>query len=280
MLSSRPLLVTADVTVAAVRCHGAGAAWSDPEPVGRFGLVLVRSGLFRREVDGAETVVDACAGYLHRPGSVQRIAHPAGGDVCTSLTIGPAALDMLTGGVALPRDRTNAPVFTSSAIDLEHRTLLARARAGADADELAERAMLVAGGVVAGLVPHAVAAGVPTRPRARRAIDQVRQAVADDPGVRLADLARITELSPYHLSRLFRQRSGVTIGRLRSRLKVRRALDRLAEGQCDLATLAADMGFADQAHLTREVRRETGRTPGELRRLLAPSAVSLQSPRN
>jgi AraC-like DNA-binding protein len=32
--------------------------------------------------------------------------------------------------------------------------------------------------------------------------------------------------------------------------------------------VAADTGFADQAHLTRTVRRETGHTPGDLRRLL------------
>ena len=152
-----------------------------------------------------------------------------------------------------------------------HRALLARVTAGADTEELAERALLLVGTVVAGLAPKAVAAGFPTQRRAERVVDQVRQAVAADPGLRLADLARVTELSPYHLSRLFHRSSGVTISRLRTRLKVRQALDRLADGQRDLAALAAEAGFADQAHLTRTVRRETGRTPGQLRALLAPS---------
>jgi AraC-like DNA-binding protein len=31
--------------------------------------------------------------------------------------------------------------------------------------------------------------------------------------------------------------------------------------------VAADAGYADQAHLTRECRRLTGLTPGELRRV-------------
>jgi AraC-like DNA-binding protein len=274
VLSSRPLVATADVAVAAVRCQGAGPAWSDPEPVGRFGLVLVRSGLFRRQVDGAETVVDTCAGYLQRPGSEQRIAHPLGGDVCTSFRIGAAALDAITGGAALPADRADGPIFTDPAADLGHWALLARARAGAGTDELTERAMLVIGTVLAGVVPHAVAAGFPGQRRSRRVVDQVRQAVATDPGVRLADLARATELSPYHLSRLFHRSSGMTIGQLRSRLKVRRVLGRLADGQRDLAALAAETGFADQAHLTRTVRRETGRTPGQLRALLSPRHAS------
>lgn len=34
-----------------------------------------------------------------------------------------------------------------------------------------------------------------------------------------------------------------------------------------LATLAADAGFADQAHMTRDVRRLTGHTPNQIRRL-------------
>jgi AraC-like DNA-binding protein len=35
-----------------------------------------------------------------------------------------------------------------------------------------------------------------------------------------------------------------------------------------LAQLAADAGFADQSHMTRHVRRETGFTPEQLRELI------------
>jgi AraC-like DNA-binding protein len=253
-----------------VRCRDDGPAWSDPEPVDRFGLVLVRSGLFRRQVDGAETLVDACAGYLQRPGSEQRVAHPAGVDVCTSVTIAAPAVDAITSGAAVPPDRADGPIFTTPAVDLWHRALLARARSGAGTDELGERAMLMIGTVLAGLLPHAVAAGFPAPRRCGRVVDQVRQAVAADLGVRLADLARAAELSPFHLTRVFQRGSGMTISQFRGRLRVRRALDRLANGQRDLAALAAETGFADQAHLTRMVRRETGRTPGQLRALLSP----------
>ncbi|WP_091202512.1 helix-turn-helix domain-containing protein [Micromonospora narathiwatensis] len=56
--------------------------------------------------------------------------------------------------------------------------------------------------------------------------------------------------------------------RYRNRLRVGRALDRLEEGVDSLAGLAAELGFADQAHLTRTVRAQLGHTPGQLRRLL------------
>src|SRR5262245_5795851 len=270
MLRSPSLLGTPSITVASVRCDGRGSAWSPPESVRHFSVVLVRSGLFRRQVGGSEIVVDACSGYLERAGSEQRFAHPVGGDICTTFTVNSALLDATIHGAALPKDRVDGPIFTSPTVDVAHRALLARAGAGADAEELEERAVLVVGSVVAGLATEAVLAGFPAQRRAERVVDQVRQAVAADPGLRLADLALATKLSPYHLSRLFHRSSGVTISQLRSRLKVRRALDRLADGQRDLALLAAEVGFADQAHLTRTVRRETGRTPGQLRALLAP----------
>src|SRR5262245_43795454 len=224
MLRSRRLLATAEMTVAAVRCDGGGSAWSTPERIRHVSLVLVRSGLFRRQVGGSEIVADACSGYLERAGSEQRIAHPVGGDICTTFTISGALLEATTHGAALPQDRADGPILTSPTIDVGHRAFLARARAGADADELAERALLLVGSVVAGLAPEAVAAGFPTQRRAEWVVDQVRQAVAADPGLRLADLARVTQLSPYHLSRLFHRTSGVTISQLRSRLKVRQAL--------------------------------------------------------
>ena len=53
------------------------------------------------------------------------------------------------------------------------------------------------------------------------------------------------------------------------RLRVRAALDRCAEGERELARLAAELGFADQAHLTRAVRAETGTTPAALRAALS-----------
>jgi AraC-like DNA-binding protein len=49
------------------------------------------------------------------------------------------------------------------------------------------------------------------------------------------------------------------------RLRARAALERLAGGEDDLARLAADVGFADQSHLCRVVRAETGQVPSVLR---------------
>jgi len=119
-------------------------------------------------------------------------------------------------------------------------------------------------------VPARVEPGRAATARARRAlVDDAREALAVDPDHSLADLAATLNVSATHLSRLLRAATGHTIARHRMRLRARAALDRLAGGEQQLARLAADLGFANQSHLCRVIRNETGHTPSSLRR---PSA--------
>jgi AraC-like DNA-binding protein len=83
------------------------------------------------------------------------------------------------------------------------------------------------------------------------------------------ELARTIAISPHHLSRIFSECTGETISRYRNRVRVRMALERLADGETSLARLAADLGFADQAYRSRVVRREVGQSPSRLRESLA-----------
>ena len=83
--------------------------------------------------------------------------------------------------------------------------------------------------------------------------------------VRLDELARVAELSPFHLIRLFRRRYGVTPFAYLRNLRVERARDALRCGE-SLAEIAANLGFADQSHLGRAFRHVMGATPGQYRR--------------
>lgn len=84
----------------------------------------------------------------------------------------------------------------------------------------------------------------------------------------LLPLAEFLGVSPYQLSRAFTRELGISLTQYRNRVRVGRALERLEDGEPSLATLAADLGFADQAHLTRTIRRHVGHTPTAVRRLL------------
>jgi AraC-like DNA-binding protein len=251
-----------------VRCAGRLTEWSEPEPSTGHSVVFVRRGCFRRRVDGRESVLDAAVVYFERPGQEQQVAHPhGGGDSCTAFALAPETAAHLFGGdPELPTE----PLFSDSELDLHHRHLVGMS-ARADPFELAERAVAVLAAVLGRAHPARVASGRPGTAAARaEAVETVREVIAAHPGTGLFELARWVAVSPHHLSRIFSQRTGETVSRYRNRIRVRMALERLADGERSLARLAGDLGFADQAHLCRVVRSEVGHSPARLRERLTP----------
>jgi AraC family transcriptional regulator len=109
-----------------------------------------------------------------------------------------------------------------------------------------------------------VAAGAPAQPGwlavALRAID-------DHVGrIPLARLARACRLHPAHLSRAFKQHMGCSVGEYSRQSRVSRARLLLRESTLGLAEIAAECGFADQAHFSRVFKRLVGSTPLRFRR--------------
>jgi AraC-like DNA-binding protein len=248
--------------LAEVACPGHGIRWSAPEPVTAFGIVLVRRGAYRRRIRGRESLVDPGTAYLQLPGTEHAFAHPAGADLCTSITLDLAGHE--------PPHRLD-PIHLDPRVGLAHRLLVARARAGADPVTLTDLATELADTVLAALARD--------RDRDRRSTDHqladaARELMALDPDSPLPELARRLAVSPYHLSRVFHRTAGVTLSRYRIRLRTNAALERLSTGERGLAALAADLGFADQAHLTRTLRAETGLPPGRVRALLTAAGSS------
>jgi AraC-like DNA-binding protein len=268
MLRADTVLARDGIAVADVACRHTAGRGDEDEHSARHGIVFVRRGCFVRVVEGAEELLDATAAYCMNPGAEVRYDHPHDdGDDCTALFLSPRLAAALWGGD--PQLPARA-LRTSSRIDLEHRLLLAAARRGEDPDEQVERAIALGAAALEGADARRVAAGRPATARARRALaDGAREALVADPDRSLLDLAGALAVSPHHLSRVFASVVGHTISRHRMILRARAALERVAGGERDLARLAADVGFADQSHLARVVRRETGRPPSALRALLA-----------
>lgn len=298
MLEFRSLLTTGWAAATAVRCPGGHTA---EEPVTTSAIVLLRRGVFVRHVAGRATLADVTTGYLQRPGETQRISHPHGGDVCTTLTISPELADRFAHA---------GPIHVSPAADLLHRRLLAappqnppglppdpsalppdlatlpparadppslppaRANTSALPPDRADLAALppdradLAAELLSALLPASRA----TR-WAHPVVEGVRELLHTDPALGLTELAASAGWSPWHLSRAFHQVTGCTLSAYRRRLRVRAALDDLVtDPSTALAGVAARAGFADQSHMTRAIRAETGTPPAALRRHLTSTA--------
>ncbi len=89
--------------------------------------------------------------------------------------------------------------------------------------------------------------------------------------VTLAELSQLTQLSRFHLVRVFRDTMGVPPHAYLRQLRVQRAKRALQAGQ-PIAQVALETGFTDQGHLTRWFRRLWGYTPGDYRNSVQDSS--------
>ncbi len=270
MLSFADVAVRPEFTVTTVTCRDDHKGWSEVESPDDYRIVLVRRGRFCRRTADVQTDVDPTLAYVGVPGEEEHFAHPAGGDVCTLVSLTPDLWAALAGDAARAG---GSAVYVDPGLDLTHRRVLAGASTGDVDYALTEQLLNLVGRVMTQIRiggpqarGHSILADRSLVASARRAI------VEDDPAsTGLFPLADLIGVSPYRLSRAFTRELGVSVTRYRNRVRLGRALDRLEDGEPSLAALAADLGFADQAHLSRMMRDQLGHTPTALRRLLAPA---------
>jgi AraC-like DNA-binding protein len=268
VLSFVALTTRPDFAVTAVTCRNDHRNWSQEESRDTVRIALVRRGRFRRRTHGVSADIDSTVGYLGLPEEEEHFAHPAGGDTCTSISLTPALWRTLAGDS--PRITTSTP-YIDARLDFTHRRLLAATR-GPDIDYAgAERVVDLIASMISQVVTTTTPGGASVSVGDQALVAAARSAIGDDhPAASgLFPLAAHLGVSPYRLSRAFSREMGVSLTRYRNRVRVTRALDRLEAGESQLAILAADLGFADQAHLCRVMRDHLGHTPTALRRLLA-----------
>lgn len=100
-------------------------------------------------------------------------------------------------------------------------------------------------------------------------LTEARQHLLDHPQVAITALARTLRKHPVHLARQFRTTFGETPSEVRQHDRTARAIDQIVRSSRTLSDIAFDVGFSDQAHMTRALKAMTGWTPADLRRVLA-----------
>lgn len=174
-------------------------------------------------------------------------------------------------GGALPEEAWERPLLQAGSPALLARArLLARLcrRAGGWGNDRAGPPARLDGPVLA-LVGALLGVAGPARPAlSPRQLARIRDHVEAHLALPIAvpDLARIAGLSESWFARSFKRSTGLAPHQWLLRQRLARAQGLIEGSDLPLAAVAAEAGFADQAHLTRSFRGLTGQTPGAWRR--------------
>jgi AraC-like DNA-binding protein len=266
-----------DYRCGAGRCGPAAEEYSD-----RNDIVLMRAGVFCKHFGRRSVTADGNQAVFFSRGSTYRVSHPGDcGDRGTVLIASPRVLaDIVRELDPATADHPERPFPfvtcpSDAAVFRRHRELVRRLEVA----EMDPVEPLWADGTALELVADVLQAAFAHHGRPRRyrrsgteadhaaRTEAAKSYLASRLGERvtLDDVARAVHASPFHLARFFRQRTGLPVHRYLSRLRLRAALERLAEGARDLTGLALGLGFSSHSHFAAAFRREFGHTPSAVR---------------
>ncbi|WP_116245180.1 AraC family transcriptional regulator [Nocardiopsis sp. FIRDI 009] len=166
------------------------------------------------------------------------------------------------------------PAFTDSGIHApEAARVLARAHLAAERGEPLAASSHARRGLGLLLGSHGrERAAEPTRHAARPQVALAREVLAErlvDPPT-LEELAAHVGMGPFALARAFRAAHGLPPHAYLNQLRIDRARSLLRSGR-RVGEVAAEVGFADQPHLTRHFKRHLGVPPGTYQRAILAS---------
>ena len=268
VLVESPLVRVFDVICRAPR-SGYGVMESNSTEWSQIGLP--RRGVFVVERCGEPVVVDTNTALLLGLEDEYRVRHPTNdGDEGTVIAVAPHLLEDVLGGLGgraaslRPGDRLAVCLVT-------------RALNEQGPDQLeAEEATLSLLASLSHALSHPMSEnGCRLGPAQRLRVEQTRALLASSPETRwdLSGLGRALRCSPFHLARQFRAATGETISRYVLRLRLAVAVERLADGERNIAALALATGFSHHSHFSARFRREFGLTPSHARDILTKSKL-------
>ncbi len=80
----------------------------------------------------------------------------------------------------------------------------------------------------------------------------------------LTDIAVEVYSPPYHISRIFKQTTGIGVHQFRNQIRLKSIYNKIQKGQDDLATMALEHGFSSHSHLSYCFKKYFGFTPSSL----------------
>jgi AraC family transcriptional regulator len=267
------------VRIGAFRCPVSDPRFRDSGPAEGNQVVFPRRGVWIRQAGSPALVADPGIATIYNRGRrYDRAPVSPDGDRSDWFAVAPdVAVDLareLDPGA--PDEPEGAFRFEAAPVD---HPLYRRQRCLFLAVERGELEPLAVEEQVLGLVEAVIrrAAGrgresaAPLSPARRDLVERARAELARDV-TEATDLGRLSArlgASPSHICRVFRQATGRTLHQYRLELRLRAALERLAEPGADLSRLAIELGFSSHSHFTAVLSATHGVTPSRYREMLA-----------
>lgn len=258
MPQNRTLLQqTTTLKVERVVLHAPSAQWSPDYVVASPRLVLPASGATEFRMAGQNVLLDGLTA-LGLPAGLLYQMKPCADAARTSIVVSAQP------GVGHALLASDAWALSPRAVWLlrRHWRAIGLGRAGESTQVLLQTVLRYA-------PPVAPFQGrsAPAVQRAQRFM-VARTAATDAAPWTLNDVADAACSSLFHLARSFRKHTGLSLHGYRQRLRLAAALQRLEEGERDIAALAHELGYSSQSHLGAAFVRELGVTPAQARREL------------
>ena len=234
-------------------------------------IKFVHTGAFQAHLKDGTVYVDSTRTLLAEPREAFQVTRQFGPAVAGSaIGISPTLMPLILGGrddePARPTRLLRAEV-TPRALLIQH-LILRQIEEGVSPLAIEELGLTLAGETFRD--PRALPQDE-RRPRPdRRDAVQMAQAILAanyEKQVRLEDIARAVNVSPYHLCRTFKRATGVHMHQYLNRIRLRASLEQVAEPRLPLAEIAHGHGFSSHSHFAEAFRKEFRITPSQVRRL-------------
>jgi len=230
--------------------------WSESYRAPTPRLLIPRNGWLHCETDHHRGVFDAVRPLWLMPDMPYRIRQPCTGQrsvLAVFSEVPPQTADRLT---------------TSS--------LLALAHLGAVIESGKADTLQVEETLLAAVQPPTSETSPSRHQRARRAVLLAQEFIASHPSGShsLSDVAAACHVSPFHLARLFRSSTGLSLHAYRTRLRMALALDLLRQPHSSLSEIALDLGYSSHSHFSAVFHRHFACAPSEVRTNLIAASQS------
>jgi AraC-like DNA-binding protein len=262
------LLKSPMATIRDVSCSGTcrGRSAEEWSPVTE--LVFPYRGVYVRHVGQDQTVAEANQVLFFNAAEGYRVSHPVtGGDACLTLAIGEPLLRELAprgvlrdgSGFAFRRQRLRIDARTQVLVALLRHSLRQNIAEPLEAESLT---LTLVHRALGPRTTHAAGASAGRQ----RLVDRAKLVLASDLARRwtLAEIAAEVRCSPVYLTQTFQQVEGLPLYRYQLRLRLARALDRVAEYD-DLTALSLDLGFSSHSHFSAAFRGAYGQSPSQFK---------------